>query len=109
MRSIGPNSFTVLIILLLLNVSAPAFTQPQPSDGRYRSLHKNGKTEETGYYKNGLKYGMWYQYNDQGVVLRKQKWKKGELHWQVEYENGRRARITNSKGNVRVLPACSCN
>lgn len=102
------KKYCVALCLILLCITA-AVAQTMPPDGKYRSVYPSGKTDETGRYLNGVKTGMWYKYTEKGTMLLKQKWNNGSLRWQVEYVNGRRARITDSKGNTKILPACGCS
>ncbi|MFN5921867.1 MAG: toxin-antitoxin system YwqK family antitoxin [Bacteroidota bacterium] len=102
------KKYFIALCLVLLGMTA-ALGQSTPPDGKYRSVYPSGNTDETGRYVNGVKTGMWYKYTEKGTVLRKQKWNNGRLRWQVDYENGHRARITDSKGNTKILPACGCS
>lgn len=49
-------------------------------NGKYYSYYYNKKLKEKGRFKYGLKVGEWLVWNDEGVLLKQQKFKKGMIH-----------------------------
>lgn len=93
-------------LLLAGTQSANAQT---PANGKYVAHTSDGKLIETGYYTNSQKDKRWTYYNEKGIVERKEKWDKGELQWQIFYnERGKITRTIDKKGKEKVRPACGC-
>lgn len=49
-------------------------------DGKYTAYFENGLTEETGYYSNGQKSGLWKDYVKTGKLKQEATYKNGELN-----------------------------
>ena len=80
-----------------------------PANGKYEARAANGNLIETGYYDNSQKDKRWAYYNEKGIIERKEKWDKGELQWQIFYnERGKITRTIDKKGKEKVRPACGC-
>jgi hypothetical protein len=47
--------------------------------GKYREFYPSGKLKIYGKYKNDLKNKTWHFYNEDETLLRKEKWRNGEL------------------------------
>jgi antitoxin component YwqK of YwqJK toxin-antitoxin module len=76
--------------------------------GPYLLKHANGRVHIKGTYQNGLKHGVWFEYEENGMLQKKEKWKRGEMLWQLFYEKGKLRRSIDKKGNVKERPACGC-
>lgn len=76
--------------------------------GSYVSKFSNGNTHEKGIYKYGVKHGIWFEYDEKGLLMKKEKWKNGDLIWQLFYEDGKLRRSIDKKGNIKERPACGC-
>jgi antitoxin component YwqK of YwqJK toxin-antitoxin module len=93
---------------LLLSGTQPAYAQT-PANGKYVARSANGTLIETGYYTNSQKDKRWAYYNEKGIIDHKEKWDKGELQWQIFYnEKGKITRTIDKKGKETVRPACGC-
>lgn len=79
-----------------------------PANGHYKELYSNGKTREKGYFLKGVKHKIWQYYDENGRILKKEKWQAGELQWQIFYKNGRISRTIDKDGKEQVRPACGC-
>jgi antitoxin component YwqK of YwqJK toxin-antitoxin module len=99
-------------LLLLLFVSTIAFSQntaiQTPQDGFYKGFYANKTIKEKGHYKQGLKQGIWYYYSELGVMEKKEKYKLGELQWQLFFEKGKLTKIIDKKGKVTERSKCGC-
>lgn len=78
-------------------------------DGKYREKYANGKVKVSGFYKSGAKHKVWMYYDEFGKMMLKEKWKKGNLLWKAEYEEGRLSRTIDKDGKVLERPKCGCN
>lgn len=93
---------------LLLASTQMAYAQT-PANGKYVARTASGTLIETGYYTNGQKDKRWAYYNEKGIIERKEKWTKGQLQWQVFYnEKGKITRTIDKNGKETVRPACGC-
>jgi antitoxin component YwqK of YwqJK toxin-antitoxin module len=103
---------TILLtsILAIGTLLFPAIVPAQtPVNGKYEARKANGLLIEKGYYTNSHKDKRWYYYNEKGIIARKEKWEKGELQWQIFYnERGRITRTIDKNGKEKVRPACGC-
>jgi hypothetical protein len=59
------------------------------TDGKIAMWHPNGQFKLTGESKNGLQIGEWLHYNDQGQIVKKQVYKKGELKTEESFTPAR--------------------
>jgi hypothetical protein len=99
--------FTLLISLLI--IAGHLLGAPRPQKAAYRSLHTNGKLHQKGYFVNDQKHGIWFEYNERGVLKQKTKWKNGTTVWEIHYNDvGRIAKTVNKKGEEKIRPACGC-
>ena len=79
-----------------------------PSNGAYKSYYKSGKIQEKGHFKNSLKKGVWYFYNERGLLLKKEKYVEGKLQWQLFFERGKIIKIIDKNGRVTERSKCGC-
>jgi antitoxin component YwqK of YwqJK toxin-antitoxin module len=97
----------LLISILLLEESLLA--APRPQKVAHRSIHANGKLHHKGHFVNDQKHGIWFEYNEHGVLQQKTKWKYGITMWEIHYnEVGRVIKTVNKKGEEKIRPACGC-
>jgi len=47
--------------------------------GNYFEYHPSGELKVKGKYKNDQKDGTWKYYNEDGDLVKRERWKKGEL------------------------------
>jgi antitoxin component YwqK of YwqJK toxin-antitoxin module len=92
------------IIALIVNLHAQ---NPVP-DGAFSTHHLNGKLSQRGRYKDGLRIGIWMYYDNTGLILKKERWKRDVLQWESHYIKGRVVKIIDKKGRVRHRPECGC-
>lgn len=99
--------FALLISLLL--IAEGSIGTPRPQKVAYRTMHTNGKVHEKGHLLNDQKHGIWFEYNERGVLKQKTKWKHGTTIWEVHYNDvGRISKTVNKKGEEKIRPACGC-
>ena len=48
-------------------------------DGLYLYYHENGQLIDKGNYKDGLMYGLWEEYDENGTLKKTEIWEMGEL------------------------------
>lgn len=78
--------------------------------GTYIAKHDNGKIAISGYYNNGVKQGLWKEFDEAGTLRKATKYKKGKVHSIIEYnEEGTAIRFTNKKGKVKKIKDCHCS
>ena len=99
--------FPILLFCFLLLSIGQAFAQSH-QNGRYKELFADGSIKVSGFYKNGLKTKTWLYYQEGGKLVTKEKWKNGEFHWKVKYEEGKVSEIIDKQGNVKVYSKCGC-
>ncbi len=98
-----------LLLGVLCCVSASLFSQ-QPADGKYMLRYADSTVKETGNYTHGLKDKRWFYYHPNGTIEHKEKWKKGELQWQLFYNHRGKVVKTVDKNGVEHIPSkCNCN
>lgn len=98
----------IILFLLLLNISeTKALLQP-PAEGRYKEYYADGTAKERGFYLHSQKHKLWYYYNPNGTIDRKEKWKEGILQWQIFYSKGRIIKTIDKNGVIKTRPNCGC-
>lgn len=79
-------------------------------NGTYVAKHPNGEIAVTGYYNQGVKQGLWKEFDEAGTLRKATKYKKGKVHSIIEYnEEGTAYRFTNKKGKVKKIKDCHCS
>ena len=79
-----------------------------PSNGKYKTYFKNGNLMEKGHYKDAQKNGIWYYYNENGLLLKKENFIHGESQWQLFFEKGKVTKIIDKNGKVTERSKCGC-
>lgn len=80
-----------------------------PNKEKHQSYYENGVLKEKGWYKEGKKHGIWWNFYDTGVRKTKEKYKKGVRIYLFEYdEKGLIFKITNKKGEFKEIDNCGC-
>ena len=79
-----------------------------PLNGKYKLYYKDGTLMEKGHYKNSKKTGLWYFYNDSGLLLKKEKYQDDQLLWQIFFEKGKITKIIDKNGKITERPKCGC-
>jgi antitoxin component YwqK of YwqJK toxin-antitoxin module len=70
-------------------------------DGKYRVNLSTGQLVTEGYFKNGLKIGVWKKWNDKGELLNLSNWEKGLKNGTHEdYGNGHLIKKYNYKNDL---------
>jgi hypothetical protein len=113
---VNSNKFKITQTIFLTSILAvwlailPVFVFAQtPLNGKYTLRYANNNLKEAGYFTSGQKDKRWNYYNENGMRERKEKWNKGELQWQIFYNNkGKITRTINKDGVEKVRPACGC-
>ena len=82
--------------------------QKVPINGKYKLLYKNGKVMEKGHYKNSQKTGVWYLYNENGMLNKKEKFLIGVSQWQIFFEKGKITKIIDKNGKITERSKCGC-
>jgi antitoxin component YwqK of YwqJK toxin-antitoxin module len=78
------------------------------TNGKYTEHYEGGQTKVKGYYKNGQKHRNWIHYRSNGIMEKREVWKKGILQGIYLYnEKGRLESITGKNGKTRLVP-CNC-
>ena len=104
MRALRLFFFLTLNYLCFMGLSATPFNPPD--NGRFKSVYENGKTKEEGYFRNGKKDKRWFYYDENGTVNLKERWKKGNLIWQVYYKKGKVVKTVDRFGKISIKPGC---
>jgi antitoxin component YwqK of YwqJK toxin-antitoxin module len=88
---------------------ADATSKPKPAT-RYTETYENGNLKLKGRLDNGVRKGIWVYYNDKGMVVKKEHYKKGTLKLTRFYnEKGKLSKIIDAQGKERVLNDCGCS
>lgn len=96
-----------LLLISLLCFSAAKLTA---CDSISVKRYDNGKKEFVKKYENGQNCGFWKFYRPDGIIERKEKYKKGILVFTWFYnEEGKLIRSVNRKGKEKVYRACNCH
>lgn len=92
----------------MLQAGAWTLGEKGPNKKKHRVYYESGSIMEKGQYKDDLKQGTWYFYNEQGVVVKKERYREGKLQWQMFMEKGRIVRTIDRNGKVTERPKCGC-
>lgn len=95
--------FCCLLIWLPLTAQ-----QDSTQDGKYRVYHHNGKMALDGAYKDTLRHGTWEEFDTDGWLQRKTRYRRGKIIWIKIYREGRLAEVINRKGKVKKMKDCGC-
>jgi len=85
------------------------FTQGQSGgdilNGSYKKYYRSGQLAENGVYKFGLKVGKWQAWNEKGLLVSIENYKKGQLHGKYfHYKNGSLAHIDKYRnGQLKIV------
>ncbi len=101
-------TFLSAFFMLFFCAFAQQKTNQLPENGTHKIFYSNGSIKEKGRYKNSQKQGVWYFYTEKGVVEKKEKYKKGELRWQIFYNKGKITKTIDRDGKVVERPKCGC-
>lgn len=72
------NLFVRIWIVCSVVMASAFVSSAQPRNGEHKVYDANGKLVESGYYKRGMKKGVWMQYDpSNGLVVRKTTFDKG--------------------------------
>ncbi|HCS21027.1 MAG TPA: hypothetical protein DIW47_10795 [Bacteroidetes bacterium] len=77
-------------------------------DGRYRQYNDSHQLVFEGHYKNGLRQGIFKEYDASGFLLTKSKYKRGTLRWTQLYKDGKIYATIDRKGVYRKRKDCGC-
>lgn len=103
--------FTLLFACLIFLFLTSFGQTPEiviPSNGKYKQLYKNGETMEKGHFKNSQKNGIWYYYNENGMLQKKEKFIFGKSQWQIFFDKGKITKIIDNNGKVTERSKCGC-
>jgi len=106
LRRINYKYLALIISLFVFALSTSA--QSAPPDGPYIEHHPNGKPKVKGHYKLGQKEGTWYELDENGNMLKKEKFKQNISQWQIFYEKGKVIRTIDKKGKIKERSKCGC-
>lgn len=103
------KALRIVFFSLFFVAAAPAFGNTERGkDSAIVTYHENGKIKEEGKYRNGLKHGSWYTYDDKGELIVYARYKKGKLRWEGRYRDGKLIQTTNRRGIVVKMKDCGC-
>ncbi|MDX5320797.1 MAG: hypothetical protein LPK45_06825 [Bacteroidota bacterium] len=77
-------------------------------NGPYRLYNAEHQLIFQGHYRDGQRHGMFKEYDAQGLLLTKAKYKRGRLIWMQRYENGKIVEYIDRKGKRRKAKDCGC-
>lgn len=98
----------VLCGLVIFCLSGFQVGAKPPVTKKQIEYYSNGKIKSEGKLKNGHKQGTWSFYNEEGVIVKQERWKKGKLKLEFFYENGKLHHLTDDKGKTVYKPSCGC-
>ena len=107
-KTIQPNFWVQTGVLWLILLALPSFSVAQKVS-RYTETYTNGQPKLVGKIKGTKKVGFWIFYTESGKIQAKERWKKGDFCWRIEYnEKQKPAKSIDSKGKVRFYKGCNC-
>lgn len=99
----------LVVFLLLLGCSGQSFGQyDSTQNGRYKQYNDSQVLLFTGKYKDGLRHGIFKEYDAEGFMITKAHYRRGQLRWMQLYKNGKMYAVVNRKGEVRKAKDCGC-
>jgi antitoxin component YwqK of YwqJK toxin-antitoxin module len=99
----------ILAIACFTGLSRQNGAAINPPARKYKSYHANGQLSEKGKFDNdGIKFGTWNYYDSLGFEIRREKWKQGQLRWQLYLNKGRITKSIDRHGNIRHGADCAC-
>ena len=96
-------------ILLTFLLCCFKITIAQKQTQKVKEYYTNGIIKRKGKTKNDSKIGTWFYYANNGKLLKKESWKKGDLKFTIIYnEKVKASEIIYKDGTVKKLKGCGC-
>lgn len=77
-------------------------------NGKYEWYYENGKLHISGIYTDGLRSGTWKEFDTDGNLQRKTKYRRGAVKWVYLYKEGRITATIDRKGRIHKRKDCGC-
>lgn len=77
-------------------------------NGRYRHYNDSLQLVFEGHYKNGLRHGIFKEFDTTRLLITKSKYKRGKLRWMQLYKDGKIYAVIDRKGVYRKRKDCGC-
>lgn len=105
----GGRAIVFFLFCLLAN---SGFSQEYPSDstkdGVYYVLGDSNQVILKGAFKDTVRVGIWREYDAQGIISKKYKYKKGKVRWMKIYRSGILYQTIDRKGRIYTKSDCGC-
>jgi antitoxin component YwqK of YwqJK toxin-antitoxin module len=96
-----------IIIAFFLASFKITFAQKQTQ--KVKEYYTNGIIKMKGKKINNIKTGTWFYFTENGKLLKKERWKKGNLKFTIKYnEKVKAIEIIYKDGTVKKLKGCGC-
>ena len=96
----------ILLTFLLCNFK---MTIAQKQTQKVKDYYTNGIIKMKGKKINDSKIGTWFYYANDGKLIKKEQWKKGNLKFTIIYnEKVKASEIIYKDGTVKKLKGCGC-
>ena len=103
--------FKILFAIFIFQYQI-SFSQNRDSlnfeNGLYKSFYKNGKVMGKGHFKNFQKVGVWYFYDENNILYKKEKYQNGKIQWQLFFNKGKITKIIDQNGHLTERSKCGC-
>jgi hypothetical protein len=97
------------LILLTFLLCCFKITIAQNQTQKVKDYYTNGIIKMKGMKKNDTKIGTWFYYDSNGKLIKKERWKKGDLKFTILYnEKVKASEIIYNDGTVKKLKGCGC-
>ncbi|TAE86985.1 MAG: hypothetical protein EAY81_04835 [Bacteroidetes bacterium] len=98
--------YTLLICSLSISLQCVA---GEPLRKKHKTFYPNGKIKLKGQFKRGKKHGNWFYFNEKGMMVKRERYKAGELFTSYTYnDKGKLATIIDKEGKITNKPGCGC-
>ncbi len=92
---------------LLAEAQEMNYASDSTQDGKYYVLD-SGKVVLKGNFQDTVRTGIWREYDYQGTITKKYKYKKGKVVWMKIYRNGILYQSIDRKGRIYTKSKCGC-
>lgn len=100
--------FIALFLLCGTVATAQNYNTDSTVNGRYYELDDSRTVRVKGYFKDTLRHRVWREYDAQGIITRKIKYRRGRVIWVNIYRNGILYQTIDRKGRIRTRSNCGC-
>jgi YD repeat-containing protein len=97
-----------VLLVFLASLKAQEIQSDSTKNGVFYLYGDSGHIRLKAYYKDTLRVKTWTEYDSQGFITKKTRYRKGKIRWIHTYDKGLLTEVTDRKGAVRKRKKCGC-